>query len=1177
MEIRNSLIELEKRVELNPTDSEAHYMIIAQVRESQNPQRLRRVRERATRFVPLPEDLWIEWLHDEESSLSHPRKIEEVEELVSLQDRSVLLCPCAEVYGVKLKFARHLWHHEEFNHHMFSTEKVREIHEESVRELGCHFLEGPSIWELYRQFEIKVLNNLLKKQPNDDMSPDPTEAKLQCRRIRGIFSRQFRLGLLGMPAVLDEYHVFDAELPLNVRASEAELNEVLAAYREGQEEWHVRKHLEERVGDGATQENDMVAVKALEKSWDDYIDFEIQREEFWRIYATYHRACEELGTLKCDLWTRWASLCFDEKTRKKNPIEIFERAVLQMPTSVRLWTHYILCQSALGSSSQTISDLFVRCLEMCFGSVKYQPASSMHLLELALTTAEAIRLHRFDKVKSKTLEKTPSLHFDTLGSPALQGWVFEGHQGNEIDATTGFSIEGLSDILRFTTDGSFRQQFNSDGNDSLRSVFLKSHELLCRRLSSPDFSQEILKALYVLWLHWIKMETVIAKNVDNLQLVSRNLLASFPNSPSVWMAYASLFRILAAELDWNFNEPCEKLSGETPYEAISSIYREARSNQVMKDPHQLNIEWLFFEKEFGTPEAYRQAVQTMEQKSDMNVGGSSLSGTDSDLVMSKDLGLDVVRMAMDQLRTRRDKRRRKVSEGDVDALSDSSSSDSSNRCQQSPFTTHKRPKTDNVKCTVDVAPRPRREFMRSISPSPPVVCRESSRSRSPSPMGLLHASARSSQRKSGILAPNGQTLNPLVMDDLTQATWTGKESADPSLAPPVAPATVWSDVEMKDLKETQEKVVTVNDEPGKAPHLRHFIQKAVQGNPQLILPVCGSQEEVGSSREASTLFLTNLDRTVSTNNIKKFLEENQCLGVKDIRLVLDFRKISKGFAYVDFETPEQVLVAVKKLDGLSLNERNVKARRSEPTAPIYEPCVVFLKSVPSQTAVEEIRKFFSDRLPEDSIKDVRIKEDSSPNFKQIEGKETCHAYVEFVSPEITKDVLSWDTSEEFWSSGTHIQVFPSVPMKKHQWTVAPENKIRKKGLKEEKKSTSSVSGKTLLLNNLRFTTTAEKLKEHLESCLNIIPQRIHLATNEEGKSRGFAFVEFESKEDAFAAQMLNGNVLEGREICVSMSTREITEPGRKKETQKIPVIRKRNAGPRQKMNLARNQEGEKGV
>ena len=57
---------------------------------------------------------------------------------------------------------------------------------------------------------------------------------------------------------------------------------------------------------------------------------------------------------------------------------------------------------------------------------------------------------------------------------------------------------------------------------------------------------------------------------------------------------------------------------------------------------------------------------------------------------------------------------------------------------------------------------------------------------------------------------------------------------------------------------------------------------------------------------------------IGVSQLRLFQEVEGC---KDVRLVRDFLKRSKGYAYVDFDSPEHVAEAVQKFSGHPVNNR----------------------------------------------------------------------------------------------------------------------------------------------------------------------------------------------------------------------------------------------------------------
>jgi nucleolin len=74
---------------------------------------------------------------------------------------------------------------------------------------------------------------------------------------------------------------------------------------------------------------------------------------------------------------------------------------------------------------------------------------------------------------------------------------------------------------------------------------------------------------------------------------------------------------------------------------------------------------------------------------------------------------------------------------------------------------------------------------------------------------------------------------------------------------------------------------------------------------------------------------------------------------------------------------------------------------------------------------------------------------------------------------------------------------------------------------------------TLFVGNLGFNTSQDQLREIFSGCGDI--KDVRIAQNEEGRSRGFAHIEFESNDGAKAALALNGTSVDGREVRLDLS------------------------------------------
>lgn len=70
-------------------------------------------------------------------------------------------------------------------------------------------------------------------------------------------------------------------------------------------------------------------------------------------------------------------------------------------------------------------------------------------------------------------------------------------------------------------------------------------------------------------------------------------------------------------------------------------------------------------------------------------------------------------------------------------------------------------------------------------------------------------------------------------------------------------------------------------------------------------------------------------------------------------MVSDFRGRSKGFAYVDFDSPSSARSASGVMHGYSLNQRPMKALPSKPTKSIYEEKTLFLSGISQELQGEK--------------------------------------------------------------------------------------------------------------------------------------------------------------------------------------------------------------------------------
>ncbi|CAE7041394.1 pabpc1-b [Symbiodinium sp. CCMP2592] len=270
-------------------------------------------------------------------------------------------------------------------------------------------------------------------------------------------------------------------------------------------------------------------------------------------------------------------------------------------------------------------------------------------------------------------------------------------------------------------------------------------------------------------------------------------------------------------------------------------------------------------------------------------------------------------------------------------------------------------------------------------------------------------------------------------------------------------------------------------------------------------------------------------------------------ALKDVRLVRDFLKRSKGYAYIDFDSSAHVGEAVEKFNGQQVNKRVMRVARSLPTKRLYEEKVLFVKNIGAAASEDDIKSAFS---AQGEVASVRIPRDNSQEGKAHKG----YAYVEFASDETVKAALACEKPMEI--GGQVVVLSRSIPMKDHRHTTAATRKdlpqrVNQRNIvqgrieREDPVKQSSKCPTTVHVNNLAFSVDEAQLTEHFQQCGPV--SQVVVVRNDMGRSRGFGFVEFQEESDAQTALMFSDSLLGGREIVVSKSTRAISQKKKSKD------------------------------
>ncbi|MBN3321432.1 NUCL protein, partial [Atractosteus spatula] len=301
------------------------------------------------------------------------------------------------------------------------------------------------------------------------------------------------------------------------------------------------------------------------------------------------------------------------------------------------------------------------------------------------------------------------------------------------------------------------------------------------------------------------------------------------------------------------------------------------------------------------------------------------------------------------------------------------------------------------------------------------------------------------------------------------------------------------DEEDDDEEDDEDEEESDEEEPAQTPGKRKKPEPKKKETPPA--------KKAKSEQEGLSAFVGNLNSDKNFDELKEalgnFFSKNN-LQAQDVRIAY-----SKKFGYVDFATEEDLQKALelngKKLLGLELrvdkarSKQNAQQDRDE-----RDSRTLFAKNLPFSITQEELREVFQQAV------DIRLLTAKDGSSKGI-------AYIEFETEAVAEKVL-----EE--KQGADVQGRSII--------------LDYSGKKSQKgpRMSENMAGKTLVVNNLAYSATEESLQSTFEKAVAVrVPQN-------NGRAKGYAFIDFENAEDAKEAlEMHNNTDIEGRTIRLEYS------------------------------------------
>ncbi|ETE58113.1 Nucleolin, partial [Ophiophagus hannah] len=256
---------------------------------------------------------------------------------------------------------------------------------------------------------------------------------------------------------------------------------------------------------------------------------------------------------------------------------------------------------------------------------------------------------------------------------------------------------------------------------------------------------------------------------------------------------------------------------------------------------------------------------------------------------------------------------------------------------------------------------------------------------------------------------------------------------------------------------------------------------------------------------AFSLFMSNLNASKNFEELKAAIRD--FFGKKDLQVQEVRIGNSKKFGYVDFSSEAELDKALK-LNGKKLMGLETKLEKAKSKESLWEnkkereARTIFVKNLAYSVTQDELHAAFEEAV------EVRL--------VSKDGNSKGIAYIEFKSEA--------DAEKALEKQGMEIDGRPIV-------LDYVGEKSQQDSRKPGKGTPSGGESKTLVVNNLSYDATEESLQEVFEKASAIrIPQ------NNQGRPKGYAFVDFATAEDAKEAMnSCNNTEIEGRTIRLEFS------------------------------------------
>jgi polyadenylate-binding protein len=264
------------------------------------------------------------------------------------------------------------------------------------------------------------------------------------------------------------------------------------------------------------------------------------------------------------------------------------------------------------------------------------------------------------------------------------------------------------------------------------------------------------------------------------------------------------------------------------------------------------------------------------------------------------------------------------------------------------------------------------------------------------------------------------------------------------------------------------------------------------------------------------VFIKNLDESVDSRTLHDTF--SQFGNIISCKVVCDENDKSRGFGFVQFQTKEEAELAIEKVNGNKIMDKQVTVMHFKPAAerPASQYSNLFVKNFEKNVTDEQLEKAFT---PFGKILSAKVQTDSDGNSRGF-------GYVQYETHEAAAKAVEELNEKPIFGD---MPVYCGPHMKRNR-RIVHNRKVYETKRQER---LAKQQGNNLYVKYLDETCTDDKLREEFEKFGSITSAKV--ATDEKGQCKGYGFVCFSSPEEATrAVTEMNGKMLGSKPLFVAL-------------------------------------------